>query len=124
MKDFEEVNNNFYWHQFYSKKKEHIKTEPTDFAVFAYKYIKDNFKKHSNKLKMIDIGCGNGRDTFFFREKNIDAIGVDANFSYESEYITKEEILILNLLYKELKQETGYKLTLIFIFMKILKKII
>tara|TARA_R110000824_G_scaffold170441_4_gene347795 strand:+ start:3774 stop:5177 length:1404 start_codon:yes stop_codon:yes gene_type:complete len=91
--EFGETQNNSYWRQFYSEKKENIKMEPTKFAVFSYNYIKTHFKKNFNNLRMVDIGCGNGRDIFFFRENGIEATGVDANFSHESEHVLKEDVL-------------------------------
>jgi len=102
MKNFEETKNNSYWLEFYSDKKEDSKADPTDFAVFSYHYIEDNFKGNINNLKMIDIGCGNGRDVFFFRENGLEAIGVDANFPHDSEHIVRGCAL------KILDQRIGY----------------
>jgi len=61
--------NKKYWQQFY--KKEHIK-EPTDFAVFCQKYI---FKKDNGYI--VDLGCGNGRDSYYFAEKGHEVLAVD-----------------------------------------------
>ena len=30
-----------------------------------------------SKIKIYDIGCGNGRDTIFFNKKNVNCIGLD-----------------------------------------------
>ena len=59
-----------YWEKFY--KKFNIKKE-TKFSRFVLKRINRN-----NKL--IDIGCGNGRDTFFFLKKKIISVGADKCF--------------------------------------------
>ncbi len=59
----------YYWDNFYKKKKSPEKE--TTFAKFAYKKIK------SLKLKVFDIGCGNGRDTIFFNKKKVQCIGLD-----------------------------------------------
>ena len=57
-----------HWNNFYKKK--HINRE-TSFARFVYNTIK---RKKGN---LLDIGCGNGRDTFYFINKNINALGID-----------------------------------------------
>lgn len=58
-----------YWENYY---KEVGPTEkPSAFAVFCA-------KKYSNEMGMIfDIGCGNGRDTFFFSSQSIPCNGVE-----------------------------------------------
>ena len=48
-----------YWESFYKKKN---KFKESTFAKFVYKKIKN--KKLNGAL--IDIGCGNGRDSVFF----------------------------------------------------------
>ena len=59
-----------YWDRFYSKKK---KFPRSTFANFCKKKFIRN--KQKNK-KLIDLGCGNGRDTIFFSNK-IYSFGVD-----------------------------------------------
>jgi len=62
--------NNQYWNKFYKKGK--APTKPTEFAKFCLKYIKP-------KSILIDVGCGNGRDTIYFsKQKKINyVIGID-----------------------------------------------
>ena len=57
-----------YWNNFYLKFK---LSKPTKFAIF----VKKNFVT-SGKKKLIDIGCGNGRDSIYF-SKFINVKGVD-----------------------------------------------
>ena len=57
-----------YWNKFYKKK---IISKESTFAKFAYKTIK------SQKGKILDIGCGNGRDSFFFNQKGYNVTGID-----------------------------------------------
>lgn len=58
-----------YWNSFYAKK---TKDKPTTFA----KYIKKNFL-NKKKGKLIDLGCGDGRDTFYLSYSNIKTLGID-----------------------------------------------
>ena len=60
-------NNTHYWNNFYKK---HIINKETSFARFVI----NNINKNHN---LLDIGCGNGRDTFFFYENNIKCDGID-----------------------------------------------
>lgn len=73
---------------FYEKKKQ-LKRIPSSFAQFIIKE-QDIVRKGST---LIDIGCGNGRDTFYFIKKGINAVGIDAsakalnsNLLYAKEY--------------------------------------
>ncbi len=59
---------NNYWNNFYLKFK---LSKPTKFAIF----VRKNFIKSSQK-KLIDIGCGNGRDSIYF-SKFLNVKGVD-----------------------------------------------
>lgn len=57
-----------YWDKFYQKKLKLSK--PSSFAKFILKYLEKN-------KKLIDIGCGNGRDSFFFNKKNLNVCGIE-----------------------------------------------
>ena len=56
-----------YWKNFY---KNYKNAEPSDFA----KFISNYFTK--NKLKLLDVGCGNGRDSYFLSYK-YNVTGID-----------------------------------------------
>jgi ubiquinone/menaquinone biosynthesis C-methylase UbiE len=63
------IKNENYWDDFY---KNFLVNKESPFARFVYKKIQT---KKRNKL--LDVGCGNGRDTFFFLKKGFDAKGID-----------------------------------------------
>lgn len=52
--------------------KKNIKPKESSFARFTYRNIYNLKKK-----KLIDIGCGNGRDSFFLNKKGFDVLGID-----------------------------------------------
>ena len=56
--------NKEYWSSFYAKSNE-VPLEPSNFAVFVLKFLQDSPEKKSHK-NILSIGCGNGRDAFFF----------------------------------------------------------
>lgn len=57
-----------YWESYYA----HVsfKSNPSDFAQFL-------FNEYSLKGSIIELGCGNGRDSIFFSSKGLEVIGVD-----------------------------------------------
>jgi tellurite methyltransferase len=57
-----------YWNKFYKTKS--ITAEST-FAKFTYK------KLNKKKIKLLDIGCGNGRDSYYFNRKGFKVTGID-----------------------------------------------
>lgn len=57
-----------YWKEYYSKN--FLPTNPSSFAEFVLDYLDEG-----NSL--IELGCGNGRDSLFFYKNKIDVIGVD-----------------------------------------------
>lgn len=58
-----------FWNKFYKKKL--AVNKPSNFALFVKKFL----KKYSSTI--IDIGCGNGRDLFYFKKNKFDIIGID-----------------------------------------------
>ena len=58
----------YYWDNFYQKK---IRiSKPSSFAKFIVKKLKKN-------KTLLDIGCGNGRDTFYFNKKGLNVVGLE-----------------------------------------------
>lgn len=60
--------NSKYWDEYYNKK--NLTLPNSDFSKFALTYIKPN-------SSLIDIGCGDGRDSLFFAKNNIKTLGID-----------------------------------------------
>ena len=56
-----------YWNNFYKSFKVN---KPSKFAIFCLRYLKP-------KTSIIDLGCGNGRDSIFFSKKGFTVVGVD-----------------------------------------------
>ena len=61
---------NTYWNNYYSKHNSPFK--PSSFAKFILKYI-------DKEKTIVDIGCGNGRDSLYFASKNLETLGVDSS---------------------------------------------
>ena len=59
-----------YWDNFYIKKN---KIKESSFARFVLSKV----KKGKIKKSLIDIGCGNGRDSIFFSKNNFCVTGID-----------------------------------------------
>ena len=54
------MKNKLFWDIFYKKNKS--VTKPSPFAKFFYKDV----KKINKNICILDVGCGNGRDSLFF----------------------------------------------------------
>ncbi len=66
--------NQAYWDQFYAKT--NLARDPSTFCKYIIQ--KGILRKGAT---LLDIGCGNGRDTFAFRKASIAAFGLDASQS-------------------------------------------
>jgi len=61
-----------YWNNYY--KTHNTPSTPSPFA----KYIGENFfNGNSDKKKIIELGCGDGRDSVYFEKMNLKVIGVE-----------------------------------------------
>ena len=63
--------NKKHWNKFYSRKQSR---KPSTFARFVNKKF---LKKNLGEKKLIDIGCGSGRDSFFFAKKIYSVTSLD-----------------------------------------------
>lgn len=82
--------NKEYWDKFYQKNIAPL--EESDFANFVLNYIKENNLESKN---LIDVACGNGRDTYFFNSNKIPSIGIDLSINPDSDdsILFKRDIL-------------------------------
>lgn len=85
--------NKEYWENFY--KLNIAPDTESDFARFVNNYIEAE-KKKVEGVKLIDVACGNGRDSFFFAKKGIDTTGIDISVAPNAEYPSFERADILD----------------------------
>jgi SAM-dependent methyltransferase len=57
-----------YWNEYYSKQV--APKQPSKFAMDIMMYLEKD-------KKMVELGCGNGRDSIFFSESGVDVIAID-----------------------------------------------
>lgn len=63
-------NKNLYWERFYSKKPDR-KPAPSQFAAFV--------AQETDASMIIEVGCGNGRDSLFFADLGFNVFGMDGS---------------------------------------------
>ena len=71
-----------YWNDFYQKR--FSLSEPTNFARAILPYLKPG-------KKLVDIGCGNGRDSLYFYQNGLHVLGIDASDVAISQLKKKEQ---------------------------------
>jgi len=57
-----------YWNEYYSKQV--APKQPSKFAMDIMAYLEKD-------KKMVELGCGNGRDSIFFSESGVDVVAID-----------------------------------------------
>lgn len=62
-----------YWNEYYSHNAPSIDNKPSDFA----KYIESAFLREKNPAHILELGCGNGRDSLFFLSKGHKITAID-----------------------------------------------
>ena len=86
-----------YWQNFY---KTFQVNKPSDFAVFAAKYLKLDDK-------VLELGCGNGRDAYYLSRHCESVVGIDANnkpddvlnVSFQQSLVEKVDIGVADVVY-------------------------
>ena len=73
------ANDKSYWEEYYRKNSK--PTQPSSFAKFVSQHIEEN-------RTLVELGCGNGRDSLYFADK-LNVIAIDQVES-EMEYLNKE----------------------------------
>ncbi|MDG1456170.1 MAG: hypothetical protein P8R38_08165, partial [Planctomycetota bacterium] len=79
------MKNKDYWKNFYRDAESKSLTMPSAFSDFVLQQL--SLLEWDTERTLIDIGCGNGKDLFYMRSKNINAYGVDMNLELDSEFI-------------------------------------
>jgi tellurite methyltransferase len=62
-----------YWNSYYAETKSIKPPVPSQFAAFVMQELS------SSRISVVDIGCGNGRDTFFFSKYAESCLGLDGS---------------------------------------------
>jgi SAM-dependent methyltransferase len=70
-----------YWESFYNKKHSSI-SKPSSFALFVADYLSNT------DFTIIDVGCGNGRDSIFFSKLGFSVFAIDQ--ALDLEYMNSE----------------------------------
>lgn len=94
----------YYWDKYYKKNLK--KANPSSFAKFIFPFIKKN-------KTLIDIGCGNGRDSFFFSRKKINILGIEkSKIAVKKNNILKKSLKLNNIKFKKISvtEKKFYKL--------------
>ena len=65
---------NTIWDKIYSNDSSFFGEEPSKFALMCY----EDFVKHNVK-KVLELGCGQGRDSLFFASKGLDVHAIDSS---------------------------------------------
>ncbi len=75
--------NEVYWNNFYSNSKE-LPFEPSQFSTYALKFLQSRTEKES-QIHILDLGCGNGRDAYFFSSRGYKVTGIDPASQIETD---------------------------------------
>jgi SAM-dependent methyltransferase len=67
--------NEKYWSDFYSSSEE-VPLQPSNFALYAIRFL-ENLPARTSQMRILDLGCGNGRDSYFFSSKGYKVTAVD-----------------------------------------------
>lgn len=84
-----------YWTSFYQENHEKILSQNSLFSEFVLEYIKSSSQDDLEKVSLLDIGCGTGKDTAYFRAAGLSAYGVDAYIESELPFIDKRKVEVV-----------------------------
>jgi len=74
-----------YWQVYYRRNP--LPAEPSQFSSFALNYIDTNYRSTHDNISLVELGCGNGRDSIYFACNHMYVTGIDQ---------VSEEISFLN----------------------------
>lgn len=75
--------NEQYWHYFYSNTNE-LPSEPSNFALYTLNFLQKRSEKNTYK-NILDIGCGNGRDSYFFSSQGYKVSSIDPSSTIKTD---------------------------------------
>ena len=85
------------WNKVYANDASFFGDDPSNFGLECY----EEFKKHGVK-KILELGCGQGRDTLFFASNGIDVVAIDSSqvaIDVLSKIITEKKLPIQAMAY-------------------------
>ena len=86
------IGDKVYWDGYYSHSNPELENS-SSFAIFVNEYFNQfivNEYVGTYDLKVLDVGCGNGRDTYFFADNGYNVDSID--LSYNATAIMKDNI--------------------------------
>ena len=92
----------YFWNNFYKNKKSRL--NPSNFA----KYCVKNFFTRNKSI--LDIGCGNGRDSFYFKKKKLIVTGVDKSKVIIEQNLSKNIYKDINFIAKDINDRSFNKI--------------
>jgi SAM-dependent methyltransferase len=85
------------WNRVYSSDSSFFGEDPSNFGLNCY----EEFKQHGVK-KILELGCGQGRDTIFFASNGLDVVAIDSSqvaIDELSKIITEKNLPIKAMVY-------------------------
>ena len=83
------MNDKSYWKEYYRKNPNPV--DPSTFAKFIIGFMEP-------EKKLIELGCGNGRDSVYFAQQKINVTAID-QIEEEMDYLNKKHSLYLSLIH-------------------------
>ncbi len=90
------------WNKVYSNDSSFFGDEPSKFALMCY----EDFVKHKVQ-KILELGCGQGRDSLFFASKGLEVYAIDSSKVAIENLITKTKELRLDINLKNIDAVKG-----------------
>ena len=80
---YQKIDDGTYWNAYYETSK--VPVDASDFAQYI------NEKYLTPKFRLLELGCGNGRDSLFFANNDIEVVGIDSSETAINKLRTKHK---------------------------------